>query len=64
MRTWSVARQLTFVPTVSASTGTRASAVVVPNLWKMLLTSVKSVDNIAKFRRHFKTYVYNLAYTP
>ena len=44
--------------------GTRAFAVGAPTLWNMLPSSVKSVENIAKFRRHLKTYLYNLAYPP
>ena len=64
MRIWTVARQLTFVPKVNTCIGTSASAVDVSTLWNMLLTSVKSVENIAKSRRHFKTYLYNLAYPP
>jgi len=30
-----------------------------PTLWNMLPSSVKSVENIAKFRRHLKTYLCN-----
>ena len=37
--------------------GTRAFAVGAPTLWNMLPSSVKSVENIAKFRRHLKTSV-------
>ena len=32
-------------------------AVGVPTLWNMLHSSVKSVENIAKFRHHLKTYL-------
>ncbi|WP_240991771.1 hypothetical protein, partial [endosymbiont of Tevnia jerichonana] len=39
-------------------------AVGAPTLWNMLPSSVKSVENIIKFRRHLKTYLYNLAYPP
>ena len=35
-----------------------------PNFWNMLLSSVKSVENIAEFRRHLKTYLYNITYPP
>ena len=55
---------LLFVPKVNTNMGTRAFAVGAPTLWNMLHSSVKSVENIAKFRRHLKTYLYNLAYPP
>ena len=34
-----------------------------PSLWAMLPSRVISVDNIAKFCRHLKTYIYNVAFT-
>ena len=46
----------------NASIGTRAFAVGAPSLWNMLPSSVKSIENIAKFRRHLKTYLYNVVY--
>ena len=55
---------LLFVPKVNTNMGTRAFAVGAPTLWNMLPSSVKSFENIAKFRRHLKTYLYNLAYPP
>ena len=55
---------LLLVPKVNTNMGTRAFAVGAPTLWNMLPSSVKSVENIAKFRRHLKTYLYNLAYPP
>ena len=55
---------LLFVPKVNTNMGTRAFAVGAPTLWNMLPSSVKSVEKIAKFRRHLKTYLYNLAYPP
>ena len=48
---------LLFVPKVNTNMGTRAFAVGAPTLWNMLPSSVKSVENIAKFRRHLKTSV-------
>ena len=44
--------------------GTRAFAMGAPNFWNMLLSSVESVENIAEFRRHLKTYLYNITYPP
>ena len=55
---------LLFVPKVSTNIGTRDFAVGVSTLWNMLPSSVKSVENIAKFHRRLKTYLYNLAYPP
>ncbi len=55
---------LLLVPKLYTSIGTRAFAVGAPTLWNMLPSSVKSVANIAKFRRYLKTSLYNLAYPP
>ena len=41
---------LLFVPKINANMGTRAFAVGAPTLWNMFPSSVKSVENIAKFR--------------
>ena len=46
---------LLFVPKVNTSIGTKTFAVG-GTLWNMLPPSVKSVENIAKFHRHLKTY--------
>ena len=46
------------------SIGTGDFAVGAPTLWNVLHSSVKSVENIATFRRHLKTYLYKLAYPP
>ena len=53
-----------FVPKVSTNIGTRAFAVGTPTLWTVLPLRGKSVEGIAKFRRHLETYLYNLAYPP
>ena len=42
--------------------GTVAIAVGSPTPWNMLRSSAKTVERIAKFRRDFKTYLYNFAY--
>ena len=41
-----------------------AFAVGATTLWRMLSASVKSVENIANFYHHLKTYWYNLAFPP
>ena len=46
---------LLFVPKVYASIGTREFVVGAPTLWDMLPSSVKTFENIAKFRHHLKT---------
>ena len=46
-----------FVPKINTDIGTREFA-----LWNMFPSSVKLVENISKFRRHLKTYVYNFPY--
>ena len=42
--------------------GTRAFSVHVaaPTLWNMLPSSIRFVENIAKFRRHSTKYIYNV----
>ena len=59
---WSFSSDILFVPKVNI--GTRSFAVGAPTLWNMLPSSVKSVENIAKFCCHLKTYLCNLAYSP
>ena len=49
------------VPKTYTNNATRAFPLAAPTLWNMLPSSVKSVGNIAKFRRHLKTYLYNFA---
>ena len=49
---------------VNTTIWTRAFAVGATTPWNMLPSNVKSVDNIAKIRRHLTTYFYNLAYPP
>ena len=50
------------IPKASNSIRTMAFAVGAPTIWNILPSSVKSVENTATFRRHLKTYIYNLAY--
>ena len=40
-----------------------ANVVAAPTLWNTLPSSVKSVENIAKFRCHLKTCLYNVVCT-
>ena len=39
-------------------------AVGAPTVWNMLPSSIQSVENSAKFRRHLNIYIYNFAYPP
>ena len=55
---------LLFDPEVNTPNRTSAFAVGAPSLWSTLPSSIKSVENIAKCRRHLMTYTYNLAYPP
>ena len=41
--------------------GSRAFALSAPTLWNMLLSSVESVEHIAKCRCLLKAYIYSLA---
>ena len=49
---------------VNTNIGTIHFSVAAGSLWNMLPFSVKSVENIAKFRCHLKKYLYNLVYSP
>ena len=57
---------LLFDPKCNTSIETRALAVGAPTLWNMFpsTSNVKSVENIAKFRHHLKTYLHNFTYPP
>ena len=55
---------LRFVPKVNTSIETMALAVGAPMLWNMLPSSIKSVEDIDKFRRHLNISLYNLVYPP
>ena len=57
-----ISSDLRFVPEVNTNIGSRAFSVATLALWKTLPSSVRSVEDIAKFRRHLKTYLYNLAF--
>ena len=46
---------LLFVPKFNTNFGTKVFAVGAPTLLKMITSTVKSVENIAKFCRHLKT---------
>ena len=46
---------LLFISKVNSSIGTRTFPVA-PTLWNMLLSNVKSVENIVNFRRYLETY--------
>ena len=52
------------VPRVNTTAGTRAFSVATPTLWNSLTDRVKSAGNIISFRRHLKSYLFNIAYTP
>ena len=52
------------VPRVKTNAGTRAFSVAAPTLLNLLPDSVKSAGNIASFRCHLKTYIFNIAYRP
>ena len=55
--------ELLYVPKIP-NIGTRVFVVGAPTLWHNLPSSIKSVENIAEFRHHLKTYFYYLAYPP
>ena len=52
------------IPKVNTNIETRTFSAATPTLWNMLPSSVRSVENIAKFRSHLKTYLHNFAYLP
>ena len=52
------------VPRVKASTGTRAFHPCAPSLWKNLPLSVRSAISVATFKKHLKTHLFDLAFSP
>ena len=52
------------VPKVKTVTGSRAFSSCAPGLWNSLPFSLRSLDSIASFRKHLKTFVFGLAYPP
>ena len=52
------------VPRVKTNTGTRAFNSCVPSFWNNLLLSVYSVFSVATFKKHLKTHLLDLAFTP
>ena len=54
---------LCVVPRITTNIGTRNFALGAPSPRNMLPSCVKSVETIAKFRCHLKTYLYSLTYS-
>ena len=52
------------IPRVKTVTGSRAFSSCAPVLWNSLPLSLRSLDSIAPFRNHLKTYLFGLAYPP
>ena len=52
------------IPRIKTNTGARAFSSCAPSLWNNLPLSVRSATSVATFRRHLKTYLFNLAFSP
>ena len=52
------------VPRVKTNTNTRAFHSCAPSLWKNLPLSVCSAISVATFKKHLKTYLFDLAFPP
>ena len=52
------------VPRVKTVTGSRAFSRCAPDLWNSLPLSLRSLDSVPRFRKHLKTYLFDLAYPP
>ncbi len=56
--------KLLSVPRVKTKAGTRAFSAAAPTIWNSLPVNIKSAENIVTFRRHLKTYLFNITYPP
>ena len=52
------------VPRVKTVTGSRAFSYCAPYLWNSLPLSLRSLDSVSSFRKHLKTYLFDLAFPP
>lgn len=52
------------VPRVKTVTGSRAFSYCAPTLWNSLPLSLRSLHTVASFRKHLKTYLFDLAFPP
>ena len=52
------------IPRIKTNTGARAFSSCAPSLWNNLPLSVHSATSVATFRKHLKTYLFDLAFPP
>ena len=52
------------IPRIKTNTGVRAFSSCALSLWNNLPLSVRSASSVATFRRHLKTYLFDLAFPP
>ena len=52
------------IPRIKTNTGARAFSSCAPSLWNNLPLSLRSATSVATFRRHLKTYLFDLAFPP
>ena len=52
------------VPKVKTKTGARAFSSCAPTLWNSLPLHLRSAPSVATFRKHLKTYLFDLAFPP
>ena len=52
------------VPRVKTNSGARAFHCCAPSLWNSLLLSVRSAISVAAFKKHLKTYLFDLTFPP
>ena len=55
---------LVCIPRIKKNIVSRAFSIAAPTLWNSLPVSDKSCEDISTFRRHLKTYLFDLAYRP
>ena len=52
------------IPRIKTNTSARAFSLCAPSLWNNLPLSVRSATSVATFRRHLKTYLFDLVFPP
>ena len=54
--------EFTCCPRVKTKAGNRAFSMAASNLWNTLPDNIKSAEHVITFRRHVKTYLFNITY--
>ena len=55
---------LLVVPRIHTELARRAFSVAAPSTWNSLLAEIRLCENILTFKRHLKTHLFKLTYSP